>query len=71
MEKFIIFLPLVAAIISGFFGKAIGNRASQILTSLFVTISALLSIYILYKVINNGYINNVVIGKWISSGQLK
>ncbi len=70
MEKFIIFLPLVAAIISGFFGKAIGNRASQILTSLFVTISALLSIYILYNVINNGYINNVVIGKWISSGQL-
>ncbi len=70
MEKFIIFLPLAAAIISGFFGKIIGNRSSQIITSLFVSLSALISIYIFYDVINNGYINNVVIGKWISSGQL-
>ena len=50
----------MAAIISGFFGKSIGNRASQILTSLFVTISALLSIYILYNVINNEYINTEI-----------
>ena len=70
MEKFIIFLPLAAAIISGFFGKIIGNRSSQIITSLFVSLSALISIYIFYDVINNGYINNVVIAKWISSGQL-
>ncbi len=70
MEKFIIFLPLSAAIISGFFGKIIGNRSSQIITSLFVSLSALISIYIFYDVINNGYTNNVVIAKWISSGQL-
>ena len=70
MEKIIIFLPLLSAIISGFFGKIIGNKASQIVTSLFVSISALLSIYVFYDVINNGYINNVVIAKWISSGLL-
>ena len=67
MEKLIIFLPLAAAIISGFFGKIIGNRPSQIITSLFVSLSALISIYIFYDVINNGYTNNVIIGKWISS----
>ena len=70
MEKLIIFLPLSAAIISGFFGKIIGNRSSQIVTSSFVSLSALISIYVFYDVINNDYINNVVIAKWISSGQL-
>ena len=70
MEKLIIFLPLIAAIISGFFGKIIGNKASQIITSSFVSISALLSIYLFYDVINSGYVNNIVITKWISSGLL-
>ena len=70
MEKFIIFLPLFAAIISGFFGKIIGNRASQITTSLFVSVSALLSIYVFYDVISTGYSNNILIAKWINSGLL-
>ena len=70
MEKLIIFLPLVASIISGFFGKIIGNKTSQLTTSVFVSISALLSIYVFYDVINNDYTNNVVIAKWISSGLL-
>ena len=70
MEKLIVFLPLLAAIISGFFGKIIGNKTSQILTSLFVSISALLSIYVFYDVINNDYSNNIIVAKWISSGLL-
>ena len=70
MEKIIIFLPLLAALVSGFFGGKIGNRASQIITSSFVSISALLSIYIFYDVIINDYSNNILITKWISSGLL-
>ena len=70
MEKLIIFLPLVAAIASGFFGKLIGNKASQIITSLFVSLSALLSIYIFYDVVFNNYSNNIIIAKWITSGLL-
>ena len=70
MEKLIIFLPLLAAIISGFFGRIIGNKASQIITSLFVSVSALLSIYIFYNVITNGYTDNIIITKWITSGLL-
>ena len=46
MELSIIFLPLIASIISGFFGKYIGDRNSEILTSALVSISALLSIHI-------------------------
>ncbi len=70
MEKLIIFLPLVAAIISGFFGRIIGNKASQIITSLFVSTSALFSIYIFYTVIFNDYSTNIIVAKWISSGLL-
>ena len=70
MEKIIIFLPLFAAIISGFFGKKIGNKASQIVTSLFVSISAILSVYVFYLVIINGYTDNIIIAKWITSGVL-
>ena len=70
MEKLIIFLPLLAALIAGFFGKRIGNKASQITTSLLVSISAFLSIYVFYDVIVNNYSNNIVIAKWITSGML-
>ena len=48
IEYLIIFLPLFASFISGFFGKYIGNKSSEILTSLFVSISAILSIIIFF-----------------------
>ena len=55
MEISIIALPLVASIISGFFGKFIGDRNSEIVTSLMVSISAILSAIVLYEVIINQY----------------
>ncbi len=70
MEYLILFLPLFASIISGFFGKLIGDKISQILTSLFVSISAILSFVIFYKVVNEGYVNNLIIATWINSGSL-
>ncbi len=70
MEISIIALPLLASIISGFFGKFIGDRTSEIVTSLLVTISAILSLIVLYEVIINQYQDNIVIAKWISSGSL-
>ena len=70
MEISILFLPLIASIISGFFGKYIGDRNSEILTSVFVSISALLSIFVFYQVIVNQYEDNIVIATWINSGSL-
>ena len=70
MEISIIALPLIAAIISGFFGKLIGDRNSEIITSLLVTISAILSAIVLYEVIINQYQDNILIATWISSGSL-
>ena len=70
MEISIIALPLLASIISGFFGKFIGDRNSEVVTSFLVTISAILSAIVLYEVIINQYQDNIVIAKWISSGSL-
>ncbi|MDB0046544.1 NADH-quinone oxidoreductase subunit L [Candidatus Pelagibacter sp.] len=70
MEFTLLFLPLLASITSGFFGKYIGDRNSEIITSLFVSISALLSLFLFYQVIVNGYESNVVIATWINSGTL-
>ena len=70
MEIFIVALPLIASIISGFFGKYIGDRNSEIITSLLVSISAILSTFIFYEVIFNQYQSNVIIAKWINSGSL-
>ena len=70
MEISIIALPLVASIISGFFGKLIGDRNSEIITSLLVSISAIFSVLVLYEVIVNQYQDNIIIATWISSGTL-
>ena len=70
MEHALVFLPLLGSIISGFFGRYIGDRNSEIVTSLFVTISAVLSLIIFYEVTINNYENNLVIITWINSGLL-
>ena len=69
-EHIIVFLPLISSIISGFFGKKIGERNSEVLTSVFVSISAILSFFIFYKVLAYNYNNNVVVATWINSGSL-
>ena len=70
MELSIIFLPLIASIISGFFGRFIGDRNSEIVTSLLVSISALFSVYVFYQVMVDGFQENIVIATWINSGEL-
>ena len=71
MEISIIALPLIASIISGFFGKLIGDRSSEIITSLLVSISAIFSVLVLYEVVVNKYQENLIIATWISSGSLE
>ena len=48
MEYTLVFLPLLGSIISGFFGRYIGDRNSEIVTSTFVTISAILSLSLIH-----------------------
>ncbi len=71
MEISILALPLIASIISGFFGKFIGDRNSEIVTSLLVSISAVLSAIVFYEVIFYQYEENIKIATWINSGSLE
>ena len=47
MELSVIILPLIASILSGFFGRYIGDRNSEIVTSLLVSVSAIISFVII------------------------
>ncbi len=67
MEYAILFLPLIGSLI-GYFGKSISKYFAEITTSLFVSISAVLSIFIFWNGIQNNIYGNYVIFEWISSG---
>jgi len=70
MEYTLVFLPLLGSIMSGFLGRYIGERNSEIITSLLVSISAILSLIIFKEVAFNNYENNLIIFNWINSGSL-
>ena len=67
MEYAIIFLPLIGCII-GYFGKFLTKYFSELCTSLFVSISAILSILVFWNGIQNNIYGNYKVFKWISSG---
>ena len=67
MEYLVLFLPLVGSII-GFFGKNLSRWFCEITTSLFVSISAVLSIIIFYNGLIHKDYGNYKIFEWISSG---
>ena len=70
MEYAVIFLPLFGTII-GYLSKYFGDMTSQLITTVSVCLSAVLSIIIFYNgVINNGY-GNYLIYEWISSGDFQ
>ena len=68
MEYAIVFSPLLGSFVSGFFGKKLGPRFCQILTSSLVSLSAILSLSIFYRVITEDYTSNKLIFNWINSG---
>ena len=70
MYTAIVFLPLIGAIIAGFFGRAIGARASEYLTSALLVIAALLSWFAFYQVGIGGETARVPILRWVTSGEL-
>jgi len=71
MEYAVIFLPLLGAIFSGFYGNKLGSKISQYLTSSFILVSAILSILIFYEVLINNYSSNKIIFNWISSANFQ
>jgi NADH-quinone oxidoreductase subunit L len=50
MYQAIVFLPLIGAIFAGFFGRLAGARASEVVTTTLILITALLSWFAFYQV---------------------
>jgi NADH-quinone oxidoreductase subunit L len=67
MEYAIIFLPLAGSIF-GFLGRSLVKYFSEITTSLFVSISAILSIILFWNGIQKKIYGNHQVFEWISSG---
>ena len=68
MYVLIVFLPLLAALIAGLFGRALGDRPSQLVTSGAVIVSAVLSWIALYQIAFQQTTETIELLKWIDSG---
>ncbi len=66
----IVFAPLVGFLIVGLFGRAIGDRASMLITSLLVTLSAVLAIPLFFDVVGEGRVLHQPVLEWVSVGKL-
>jgi NADH-quinone oxidoreductase subunit L len=66
----IVFLPLIGALV-GYSLKFLGDRYSEVITTTFLFLSAILSIVIFYNGIVYGDYTNYKIIEWISSGSFK
>src|SRR5579884_1701537 len=66
----IVFLPIIGSAIAGLFGRVIGARPSEIVTTGFLFISAGLSCYVFYDVCYLGHGGIVRLFPWITSGTL-
>jgi NADH-quinone oxidoreductase subunit L len=71
MYHAIVFLPLIGALIAGFGGRAIGAKASEYVTTLFLIVAALLSWVAFFQVaMGHGEMIRIPIMRWIDSGPL-
>ena len=68
MYVLIVFLPLLAALVTGLFGRSMGDRGSQVVTCTAVIISAVLSWVALYQIAFLHTTVMVDIFTWIDSG---
>ena len=66
MLHFIVFLPLFGFLIAGLFGRQIGDKACEYVTSGFLVIAAILSWIVFFTYSGDAY--SVEILPWIQSG---
>ena len=71
MYAAIVFLPLLGSAIAGLFGRVIGARNSEILTTVLLFVSAALSCWAFYDVIFLGHAGLIPIADWIRSGSFQ
>jgi NADH-quinone oxidoreductase subunit L len=64
----VVFLPLLAAIIAGFFGRAIGDRGSQVVTCGALVLSAIFGIVLFRDVMGQSAPHVQTLATWIAAG---
>ena len=66
----ILLLPLLGALIAGLFGRVIGDRPSEVITTLFLGVAALLSWIAFFDVGFGHATQKVQLLRWVTSGEL-
>ena len=66
----IVLLPLAGALIAGLFGRIIGDRPSEVITTAFLFIAAALSWVVFVQVAFGHETHAVTLMRWITSGEL-
>ena len=69
MYDAIVFLPLLGAFIAGLFGRLIGTRGSELVTTVLLFVSCALSCWAFYDIILLGHAGLVPVATWTVSGQ--
>ena len=68
MAVAVVFLPLLAAIISGFFGRVIGDRGAQLVTCGALLLSAVLSLFVFRDILASDEVTVIPLFSWIIAG---
>ena len=71
MEVIAVFLPLLGAILAGFFGRQLGDRGAQFVTSGLLLASALLSVIVFFDVAVGGNARTTELFTWFDSGSFE
>jgi NADH-quinone oxidoreductase subunit L len=69
MFSFILLAPLVGAVVAGFFGRALGERAAMLLTTGILFVCCLLS-WIAFLTLDHEAVRQITIMRWIDSGSM-
>jgi len=70
MFVLLVFLPGLAALIVGLFGRVLGDRPSQLIASIAVTLSAIFAVIGFFQITGSDEVVRIQILQWISSGGL-
>jgi NADH-quinone oxidoreductase subunit L len=71
MYQAIVFLPLIGAIFAGFFGRLVGARACEVITTSLVLVTMPLAWFSLYQVGIEGHEARIELARFIDSGALQ
>ena len=69
MELLAVFLPLIAFLIAGLFGKQIGDKGCQLVTCGAMIVAAIASTILFFEVAVGGHAYTTVLAPWVVSGE--